>query len=126
MAMFGTDWSDSSRYDLILNMGKMRREGAKRVIVEAAKLDEYQPTPATKRVFNDLALGSRVYTTLFAMPELRGSALEVRATEGHIHIAGRIEQGLEDELVRMVEIIPGVTDVTTDMNTVPPEAYIRP
>ena len=27
MAMFGTDWRDPNRYDLILNMGKMRREG---------------------------------------------------------------------------------------------------
>src|SRR5215472_14037626 len=41
MAMFGADWRDPNRYDLILNMGKMRREGAKRMIIEAAKLDEY-------------------------------------------------------------------------------------
>jgi osmotically-inducible protein OsmY len=126
MAMFGTDWSDPSRYDLILNMGKMGRDGAKRVIVEAAKVEEYQPTAVSNRAFNDLALGSRVYATLFASPEIRGSALEVRATEGHIHIAGRIEQGMEDEVVRMVEIIPGVTDVTTDVDTVPAEAYLRP
>jgi cytidylate kinase len=126
MAMFGTDWSDPSRYDLILNMGKMGRDGAKRVIVEAAKLEEYQPSAASNRAFNDLALGSRVYATLFATPDIHGSALEVRATEGHVHIAGRIERDMEDELVRMVEIIPGVTDVTTDVDTVPPEAYLRP
>jgi osmotically-inducible protein OsmY len=63
---------------------------------------------------------------LFATPDIHGSALEVRATEGHVHIAGRIERDMEDELVRMVEIIPGVTDVTTDVDTVPPEAYLRP
>jgi len=64
--MFGTDWRDPNRYDLILNMGKMRREGAKRVIIEAAKLEEYQPTPVSNRAFNDFALGSRVHATLFA------------------------------------------------------------
>ena len=39
MAMFGADWRDSNRFDLILNMSTMRREGAKRVIIEAAKLE---------------------------------------------------------------------------------------
>src|SRR5687768_14043576 len=65
MAMFGTDWSDSNRYDLILNMGNMTREGAKRVIIEAAKLEEYQPSPASNHTFNDLALASRVHAALF-------------------------------------------------------------
>src|SRR5688572_11137307 len=92
MAMFGADWRDPSRYDLILNMGKMRREGARRVIIEAAQLEEYQPTPASSQAFNDLSLGSRVHATLFALPDVRGSALEVCATEGHIHVGGRIEQ----------------------------------
>ena len=31
MAMFGADWRDPNRYDLILNMAKMTREGAKLV-----------------------------------------------------------------------------------------------
>ncbi len=44
MAMFGADWRDPSRYDLILNMSTMRREGAKHLILEAAKLEEYQLT----------------------------------------------------------------------------------
>lgn len=126
MAMFGTDWRDPNRYDLILNMGRMRREGAKRVITEAAKLEEYQPTPASTRTFNDLALGSRVHATLFASPALGGSAVEVRAEGGHVHIKGRIDEGLEDELVRIVKNVPDVIKVTTDVYSVPPEAFLGP
>jgi cytidylate kinase len=126
MAMFGTDWRDPNRYDLILNMGKMRREGAKRVIIEAAKLEEYQPTPASDQAFNDLALGSRVQATLFASPDVRGSALEVRADRGHIHVTGRVDQGLEDEVVKLVKNVPGVNNVTTDVYSVPPEAFLGP
>jgi cytidylate kinase len=126
MAMFGTDCRDPNRYDLVLNMGTMRREGAKRMIVEAAKLEEYQPTLESSQAFNDLSLCSRVHATLSALPDIRGSALEVCATEGHIHVGGRIEQGLEEELVRIVKIIPGVTDVTTDVYAVPPEAFLEP
>jgi cytidylate kinase len=126
MAMFGADWRDLNRYDLILNMGKMRREGAMRVIIEAAKLAEYQPTPASEQAFNDLALGSRVHAMLFASPDIRGSALEVRAEGGHIHVKGRVDQGLEDEVVNLIKNVPGVTKVMTDVYSVPPEALLGP
>jgi cytidylate kinase len=126
MAMFSADWRDPTRYDLILNMGKMRRDGAKRVIIEAAKLEEYQPTPASDQAFNDLALSSRVYATLFASPDVRGSTLEVRAEGGHIHVKGRVDHGLEDKVVTIVKNVPGVTKVTSDLYSVPPEAFLGP
>jgi hypothetical protein len=126
VAMFGTDWCDPNRYDLILNMGKMSREGAKRVIIEAAKLDEYQPNAASEQAFNDLSLGSRVRATLFASPNVRGSALEVRAEFGHIHVKGRVDQGLEDEVVNLVKSVPGVNKVTTEVYSVPPEGFLDP
>lgn len=124
MAMFGANWRDPNRFDLILNMGKMRREGAKRVIIEATKLDEYQPTAASERAFNDLSLGCRVHATLFASREIRGWAIDVRADGGHVHISGRVDEGLEDELVKLVKSVPGVTEVTTDIYSVPPEAFL--
>jgi cytidylate kinase len=126
MEMFGTDWRDPNRYDLVLNMGKLRREGATRMIVEAARLEEFQPTAASSQAFNDLSLGCRVHAALFASPDIRGSALEVRAERGHIHVAGRVDQGLEDEVVRLVKKVPGVTYVTTDVYSVSPEAYLGP
>ena len=125
MAMFGADWHDPNRYDLVLNMGKMSREGAKRVIIETAKLEEYQPTAASNQTFNDLALGSRVHATLFASPKVGGSALEVRAEGGHVHVRGRVgHEALEDEVVKLVQNVPGVTKVTTDVY-VPPEGLVR-
>jgi len=126
MAMFGADWRDPNRYDLTLNMSKMSREGAKRVIVEAAKLEEYQLTPASDRAFNDLALGSRVHATLFASRDVQGSSLEVRAEAGHIYVKGRVDHGLEDKVVALVKNVPGVTRVTSDLYSVPPEAYLVP
>ena len=126
MAMFGTDWRDPNRYDLVLNMGKMSREGAKRVIIEAAKLEEYQPTPASTQAFNDLALASRVQATLFASHDVRGSALEVRAEGGHIHVKGMVDYGLEDRVLRIIRNVSGVTKVTSDLYSPPPEGYLGP
>jgi len=126
MAMFGTDWRDPNRFDLILNMSRMRREGATRVIIEAAKLEEYQPTAASEQAFNDLALGSRVHATLLASPDVQGSALEVRAEGGHVYVKGRIDQGSEDEILNLVKNVPGVIKVTTDLFSVPPDAFFGP
>jgi cytidylate kinase len=126
MAMFGTDWRDPNRNDLILNMSTMRREGAKHLILEAAKLEEFQPTPASIQAFTDFALGSRVQATLFAAPNVRGSTLEVRSDGGHIHVKGRVDRGLEDNVVEVVQSVPGVTRVTTDLYSTPPEGFLEP
>jgi cytidylate kinase len=125
MAMFGTDWRDPNRYDLVLNMSKLGREDAKRVIVEAAKLEEYQPTLASIQAFNDLALGSRIHAMLFAAPNLRGLALELRAEGGHIHVRGRVARGMEDQVIRIVKYAPGVTRVTSDLYSAPPEGFLQ-
>ena len=125
MEMFRADWRDPNRYDLILNMGKMSREGAQRMLIEAAKLEEYQPTPLSNQAFNDLALGSRVLATLLASPDVQGSALEVRADSGHIHVKGRVDDGMDYEVVKLVQNVPGVIKVTTDLYSVPPEGVLR-
>jgi cytidylate kinase len=126
MAMFGADWRDPNRYDLVLNMGRMSRDGAKRVITEAAKLEEFQPTPASTHAFNDLALGSRVQATLFASRDVRGSALEVRAEGGHVHVKGMVDYGSEDRVLRLIRDVPGVIKVTSDLYSPPPEGYLGP
>lgn len=127
MAMFGTDCRDPNRYDLIVNIGKMSREGAKHVIIEAANLEEYQPTVASIQSFDDFSLGSRVQATLYASPKVEGSALEVRAEGGHVYVRGRIRhEALEDEVVKLVKNVSGVTNVTTEIFAVPPEALLGP
>lgn len=124
MEMFGSDWRDPNRYDLVLNMGKMQRDGAKHIIVAAANLAQYQPTPASLQAFNDLAIAARVHATLIGSPHLQGSSVEVRAQVGHVHVKGRIDHGLEDEVMMLVKNVPGVIKVTTDLYSVPPEALL--
>jgi osmotically-inducible protein OsmY len=124
MEMFGSDWHDPNRFDLVLNLSKMRREGAKQVIVEAARLEEYRPTSASIQAFNDLALAARVHASLLASPHLQGSSLEVRAEDGHVFVKGRVDHGLEDEVTTLVKNVPDVVKVTTDLFSVPPEALL--
>jgi hypothetical protein len=120
MSMFGTDWRDPNRYDLVLNLGGMSLESAKRLIVEAAQLEEYQITASSEQHFRDLSLGLRVQAELVTAPDLRISGFEVQARSGHVHISGVLQFWMsEPEIVRVVEKVPGVTKVTTDLVVLP-------
>jgi osmotically-inducible protein OsmY len=62
---------------------------------------------------------------LFAAPNLRGLAVELRAEDGHIHVKGTVAQGLEAQLIKLVKRIPGVTQVTADLYSAPPEGFLQ-
>jgi osmotically-inducible protein OsmY len=88
-------------------------------------LEEYRATGETIRAFNDFALASRIHATLFASATREGLAVEVRADCGRVHIRGRVEEGMEQQVVRVVENVPGVIQVTTDLYSAPPEGVLR-
>lgn len=122
LSMFGADWRDPARYDLVLNLGQMNVESAKRLIVEAAKLEDYQPTASSERQFQNLSLSSRVHAVLVTSREFRGSIFDVRAENGHVHISGNLQFWVsEAEVTRAVERVPGVSKVTTDLGDIPLE-----
>ena len=120
--MFGADWRDPSRYDLVLNLGQMKVESAKRLIVETAKLEEYQPTVSSEQQFQDLSLSARVHAVLLTSQEFRGSILDVQAQNGHVYVSGNLQFWVsEEEVIRAVEKVPGVTKVITDLGDIPLE-----
>jgi osmotically-inducible protein OsmY len=60
---------------------------------------------------------------LCTAPDTKGLALEVRAEGGHFYVKGRVDYGLEDKVVDLVKHVPGVNKVTSDLYSVPPEAF---
>ena len=119
MALFGTDWRDVTRYDLVLNVAQVGIEGVTRVIVEAARLERYQPTAASEQDFQNLALASRVQAALVMSP-YRSLGIAVRAENGEVHVSGMCTYSVpEEEIVSLVKRIPGVTNVVTDFTVIP-------
>jgi len=115
MAMFGVDWRDPTRYDLVLNLGHMSVESAKRIIVEAAQLEEYQPTPLSEKQFEDLSLAARVNASLAASPECSGWIFDVHAEGGRVTISAINQNGVSQaQVVKVAKRVPGVNQVTTD------------
>jgi hypothetical protein len=125
-AIFGHDWRDPNRYDLVLNIAQMTVETAAHLIVEAARREDYQPTAASEQVFQDLTVAARVQAALIMSPKTRNLTINVRAERGQVHVSGILAQSdLEREIIRIVEGTPGVTKVIADFES-PPIEYMYP
>ena len=124
MALFDTDWRDASRYDLVVNLGRMSLEGATHMIVAAATLPDYQPTVASEEALQDLALATKVHATLVTSPEMISARLNVKADGGEVFISGTVPTWVSEEMVKnQVLKIPGVDKIVTDIAPVPIEDW---
>lgn len=120
MAMFGVDWRDPSRFDLVVNLGRMSVATAKHLICEAARLPDYRTTPASKQAFEDFALASRVKAVLAMSADMSRTRLDVKASDGKIAVSGSVPSWLsEQSVVLKIKEIPGVKDVNADIINMP-------
>lgn len=120
MTLFGTDWRDLSRYNLIINMAQISVEGASRLIVEASRLRDFQPTPATTQAFQDLTVTARVQSALLMSPTFRNLTIDVQVKQGQVQLSGFISPLVSVlEIIRLVERVPGVARVETDFQRIP-------
>lgn len=125
-AIFGADWRDASRYDLVLNVGQMTVDTAARLIEDAVGRPEYQKTPESEQAFADLSLTSRVQAALIVSPKTRNLNVRVRAANGVVHVSGILTQPtLQEEIVAVAEQVPGTVSVETDFES-PPVEYMFP
>jgi cytidylate kinase len=120
MAMFGADWRDPSRFDLVVNLGRMSVTAAKHLIYEMARFPDYQMTPASKQAFEDFALTARVKAVLAMASDLPRSRLDIKASRGKVTVSGSIPNWLSEEsVVSRIRQISGVRDVDADIVAVP-------
>jgi cytidylate kinase len=120
LAMFGVDWRDPSRFDLVINLGRISVAAAKHLICEMARLPDCQATPASKQAFEDFALVSRVRAMLAMSSDLPKARLDVRASQGIVTVSGSIPGWLSEEtVVAKIRRVPGVERVISDIVQVP-------
>jgi cytidylate kinase len=125
-ALFNIDWQDPTGYDLILNTSRITAEMAACLIAEAARRPEYRPTPQSEKAFQDLTIAARVQAALITSPKTRNVILNVTSDDGRVNISGILaDPDLEKEIVRVTKEVPGVKDVTTDIEP-PPIEYMHP
>lgn len=125
-AVFNVDWQDPAGYDLVVNTSHMASETAARLIAEAARRSEYQPTRESEKAFRDLTVSARVQAALITSPKTRNVIINVRSDDGKATLSGILaDPDLEQEIVRIARGVAGVSEVITDIEP-PPIEYMHP
>lgn len=115
-AVFGTDWRDPTRYDLVLNMVRMSLETATHLIIEAAKQEDYQPTAGSEKLFQDLTIAAKAHAALSLYPKTKYLDIELKVVNGDIYLSGTLHQpDLESEIIRVIQAVPGVNKVISEL-----------
>lgn len=125
-AVFGADWREPSRYDIVLNIAQMSLDTACHLIVEAARREDYQPTAASELAFQKLTVMARVQAALLVSPKTRHLTVRVRVEGDEVHLSGILAQSdLEQSIIEVVQGVPGVKKVVTEFES-PPIEYMYP
>ncbi|HSK29346.1 MAG TPA: cytidylate kinase family protein, partial [Candidatus Limnocylindria bacterium] len=125
-AVFNDDWQDPASYDLIINSSRFTPDIGADLIAEIARREEFQPTPESTRIFQDLTSTARVQAALITSPKTRNVVLNVKSDSGRVSISGILaDPDLEKEIIQIAKDVPGVTEVITDIEP-PPIEYMHP
>jgi cytidylate kinase len=111
--LYGIDTWDPTLYDLVIHIKKIRVDAAVDMICNTVALQEFETTPESQKMIENLALAAEVRAAIIDVkPDVR-----VVASDGNVQIKtteiGSRELALEKELERIAAAIPGVNDVET-------------
>jgi cytidylate kinase len=113
--LFGVDWCDPARYDLVINLGRMAVETASHLMVKAARREEYQPTAASQQALEDLRIFAEVKARLFQLKRVGVSCIRVDVEQGNVKLWGLLmAPDLEEEIHRLAARVSGVRRISTD------------
>jgi cytidylate kinase len=116
--LFGIDTWDPSLYDLVIHIRKITTDLAVEIICSTAKEPQFQTTPESMSVMDDLLLSAEVYLALVPlMPQA-----EVSAKDGAVMVKARgnlsQELRLSTEVKEILKDIPGVKEVAIDISPI--------
>lgn len=121
-AIFGVGWRDPTRYDLVLNVSKLSLETAARLIVKTTQQVEYQATGQSERTLQNFLLEAKVRAALLSSAKTCRMDVKVQVNSGLVHVSGflfPLEFDFKDEIIRIIEGVPGVNKVTADIGLLP-------
>ncbi len=112
--LYGIDTADPSLYDLVIHIRDITVDNAVSLISRVATLDRFQATAESQKFLEDLSLEADVRAALF---DFKPDA-EVKADSGRVQVGVKLpslpmgeEQVLVEELRKVVQAVPGVTEV---------------
>ena len=121
--LYGIDSWNSSLYDLVIQIGKIKVDDAVDVICNSTTLNCFQTTPESQQAMNDLSLAAGVKAALIDLKR----DIWVSAQNGVVSIRASIQESKEYKLTqdikRILDEIPGIKDVRMDITSIPTYAH---
>ena len=118
--LYGVDWQDAALYDAVLNLTRLGVDGACDIVASMTRMEAFQPTAASLKAMEDLALGSRVWAALATDPHTEAPDLTVSADGGVVSITGSVwSSEVADAVPLVARRVEGVRDVRAELTIAP-------
>jgi cytidylate kinase len=115
-SMYGVAVDESVNYDITINLEQVGIQNAASALVASAQLPEFQMTPASVRVLEDLYLGAKARLALSRHPKTCNAAVKVTADRGVVTVSYLPKDG---DLARLIgpvmEGVSGIEDLRITM-----------
>ncbi|MCP4115583.1 MAG: cytidylate kinase-like family protein [Desulfobacteraceae bacterium] len=124
LQIYGTDTWDSRLYDVVLNIKTITVDDAIDILFDLVKKPNFQSTPESMKIINDLALASSVEAALVKIAPM----VNVTCSDGIVSIAtehGTASLGEEtvSRIKNVAREIPGVTEVVFSFKPVQEQSH---
>lgn len=86
--LYHVDWRDPSLYDIMINLDHISLSGACDILGGTVGLEEFQTTPASQKIMDDLALSTSVRAAIAADGSIADGGVEVEADGGVVTLGG--------------------------------------
>jgi cytidylate kinase len=108
--LYGIDTGDASLYDLVIHIRKITVDNAADIICHTATLKQFQTTPESRQVMDDLAIAAEAKAVLIRMvPDV-----QVSAQNGVVFVEAAAprsaEQALTQDIRKSLEAVPGIRE----------------
>ena len=109
--LFGVDTWDSSLYDMVLHVKKLKVDDAANLICQAAQMKQFKATPESQKLLDNLVLAAQVRARLVH----DYPTVQIHADDGIVTVDVKFNQTVEpeltDEIKALVQEMRGVKDV---------------
>src|SRR6202158_2281018 len=119
--LFNIEWMDPQNWDLIINTGRFSVDQALDIVEAVVNSGALEPTALDRQRLANLALASRVESTVLGDPTVWVNGLKVVAQEGRVRIEGEvITEEDRDAVEQVLRQIGGVRVIENDLRVQPP------
>jgi cytidylate kinase len=114
--LFDVDWRDPYQYDLVLSLDKLTVDTACELVIQAVQWAQFQPTEASRRALQNMALSSRIRATLDAHPQFSPYDIGVDVKDDAVTLSGTMpSDDAIQQVMNIAEQASGVKQVVNQL-----------